>query len=135
MRLEHTEKPVTDEEFDAFERFLERILPDAFKDHYRMNNGGWVPESSENSLGVHGFNPISRGTLPVERLVDDMELRHDGCVDEVPFCYDAGGNQFMLQLTDGRYGEVDLLLADGGEREPLDLTVAEFLRILDVDLS
>ncbi|MER7083709.1 hypothetical protein SAMN02982929_01860 [Saccharopolyspora kobensis] len=82
MRLEHTEKPVTDEEFDVFERFLDQTLPDVFEDHCRTNNGGWVPEGSDNSPGVHGFNPISRGTRPVERLIDD------------------------LQLTDGRYGEV-----------------------------
>lgn len=27
----------------------------------------------------------------METLIDDMDLRHDGRVDALPFCFDAGG--------------------------------------------
>ncbi|MGW9118576.1 hypothetical protein ACWGRV_18405 [Streptomyces sp. NPDC055663] len=96
--------------------------------HYRVSNGGWFPAGAPDSLGVHGFNAIARGTLPMETLIDDMDLRHDGCVDVLPFCFDAGGNLFMLVLDAERYGCIDLCFADGWTQEPTGLDAEEFFQ-------
>lgn len=62
-------------------------------------------------------------------------LRHDGRVDALPFCFDAGGNLFMLVLDAERYGCVDLCFADGWTQEPTGLDAEQFFRILHADLG
>lgn len=96
--------------------------------HYRVSNGGWFPVGAPNSLGVHSFNAIARGTLPTETLIDDTDLRHGGYVDALPFCFDAGGNLFLLVLDAERYGCVDLCFADGWTQEPTGLDAEEFFQ-------
>ncbi|MCX5107221.1 SMI1/KNR4 family protein [Streptomyces sp. NBC_00378] len=115
MELEQGEQPVTDDELDAFERFVGRPLPQSFRRYYRVSNGGWFPAGAPNSLGVHGFNAIARGALP--------------------FCFDAGGNLFMLVLDAERYGCVDLCFADGWTQESTGLDAEKFFRILHADLG
>ncbi|MFE7266497.1 hypothetical protein ACFU9B_31160 [Streptomyces sp. NPDC057592] len=94
-----------------------------------------VSRGAPNSLGVHGFNAIARGALPMETLTDDMDLRHDGRADALPFCFDAGGNLFMLVPGAERYGCVDLCFADGWTEEPTGLDAEKFFRILHADLG
>ncbi|MEV0328117.1 DUF4303 domain-containing protein [Micromonospora echinospora] len=128
MAFERCAWSLTEGDLEVVARGLGRRLPAAFVDHYLLvSNGGWPPEGRESSLGVHGFHPITHGALPVERLIEDMGLRRDGVVDEVPFAYDAGGNQFLLVLSPDRHGQVDVCLADGWERRPTGLTIDEFL--------
>lgn len=62
----------------------------------------------------------------METLIDDMGLRHDGRVDALPFCFDSGGNPFMLVLDAERYGWVDLRFADGWTQEPTGLDTEKF---------
>ncbi|MFC9753624.1 hypothetical protein [Streptomyces sp. NPDC056921] len=62
-------------------------------------------------------------------------MRHDGRVDALPFCFDAGGNLFMLVLDAERYGCVDLCFADGWTQEPTGLDAEQFFRILHAGLG
>ena len=116
--LVDTEKPLTDEEFAAFERLFHREIPLSFKRHYMADNGG-VPseedvEAGKWGLPVHGFVPIKYGNLTIEELVKRIE-RIDPEDDKfgtwaefsyVPFAYDSFGNTIFLSLRDSDYGSV-----------------------------
>ncbi|GAA2605054.1 hypothetical protein GCM10010399_40130 [Dactylosporangium fulvum] len=130
MAWEQSAWSLTEGDIAAFSRSLDRPLPAAFIDHYLLvSNGGWFPDGVESPLGVHGFHPITYGSLSIERLIEDMGLRQRG---EVPFAYDAGGNQFLLVLATG---QVDRWFVDGGRREPTGLSIAEFLDQCRADLA
>ncbi|MFE7305348.1 SMI1/KNR4 family protein [Streptomyces sp. NPDC057546] len=51
MELEQGSNPVTDDELDAFERFVGRPLPQSFRRHYRVSNGGWFPAGPRTRWG------------------------------------------------------------------------------------
>src|SRR5215470_3138298 len=116
--LADTEKPLTDEDFATFERMFRRELPQSFKSHYMVDNGG-APyeedvEASKWGLPVHGFVSIKYGTIPIEEMIErigriDPEDDKFGSWEKfsyVPFAYDASANIIFLSLRDSDYGSV-----------------------------
>src|SRR5215468_244984 len=109
--LADTEKPLTDEEFAAFERLFRREIPLSFKRHYMADNGGSPSEEDVEAgkwgLPVHGFVPIKYGNLTIEELVErigtidpeDDKFGPRAKFSYVPFAHDAGANIIFLSLN------------------------------------
>ena len=123
--LAGTEKPLTDEEFAAFESLFHREIPLSFKRHYMADNGGAPSEEDVEAgkwgLPVRGFNPIKYGDLTIEQMVKRIE-RIDPEDDKygtwaefsyVPFAYDPADNTIFLSLRDSDYGSVYWFTFDG----------------------
>jgi len=116
--LADTEKPLTEEEFAAFERLFPREIPLSFKRHYMVDNGGAPSEEDVEAgkwgLPVHGFVPIKYGRLTIEELVERIGTIDPGDdksgswakFSYVPFAHDAGANIIFLSLKDSDYGSV-----------------------------
>lgn len=66
---EGDESPVRAEDLDALEQLAGCVLPPVFRAFYLRHNGGW-PVASSGML--HGFTPIAHGSLPIERLWEDL---------------------------------------------------------------
>jgi cell wall assembly regulator SMI1 len=136
------EKLLTDDDYKDFERIFHRQLPPSFKARYMAHNGGCPAEEDVESgqwgLPVHGFNPIRYGSLPIEKLVEDIgniepEDRRFGSWEKfsyVPFAYDAGGNTIFISLRDDDYGHVYIYAPDGGNIKNICPSFEEFRRRL-----
>jgi hypothetical protein len=116
--LAHTEKPLTDEEFAAFERLFHGEIPLSFKRHYMADNGG-SPSEEDVEAGkwgfpVHGFNPIKYGRVTIEELVErigtidpeDDKVGSWAKFSYIPFAHDAFANTIFLSLKDSDYSSV-----------------------------
>jgi len=136
--LMHTEQALSDGDYRNFEQLFAREIPASFRGHYMSFNGGGPAEEDVEAgrwgLPVHGFNPIRYGTLPIERLIEEM-----GAIEPqddkfgswaprryVPFAYDAGGNPLFLSLRDDDYGCVYIYAPDGGNVARVARSFEEF---------
>jgi len=135
--LVDTEQALTEEDYRNFEQLFAREIPPSFRAHYMSFNGGSPTEEDVEAgrwgLPVHGFNSIKYGTLPIERLIEDigaieLEIGSWAPYSYVPFAYDAGGSTVFLSLRDSDYGCVYICAHDGSGSFKLVATSFEEFR-------
>ena len=115
-KMVHQEQPLTDNEFQEFERMFVRSAPNALKSYYMSNNGGHTSEEDAEAgkfgLPVGGFHSIKYGKLTIEELVDDLgditplEFGAWNKFAFIPFAHDEGSNIIFVSLRDNNYGSV-----------------------------
>jgi len=134
-----TARCISDEEFEQFKKIFKGTIPEAFEAFYRIANGGGLCESDVEAevwkLPVHGFIPITHGSLPIERLIQDMgtlvsEEEVWECGEYLPFAYDYGGQPLFLSLKREDYGRIYLFEGDGMNLFEVAENFSEFLQQL-----
>ncbi|MDN4619345.1 SMI1/KNR4 family protein [Paenibacillus sp. PsM32] len=117
ISLEESEQSLTEQEWQTFAQKIEYPLPDSFKDFYLQHNGGYLEtlfiDGEEYAPLIHGFMPITHGSLTIEQSMIDMQYAWD-ILQEVciPFASDPGGNSFLLRIVPQHYGEVVVWLEE-----------------------
>lgn len=100
MEFEETEQQLTELDIKNFEESSKIILPEDFKNHYLLYNGGYPPyeyvKGIRNIFTINGFNPIKYGRLPIEKIIEDYKSSGVVFEKKIPFAYDNGGNVFLI---------------------------------------
>lgn len=116
MILEDQEKALVESDLIEFERIFKIPLPEDFKRFYLVNNGGFLPEGSDdNPFLLGGFTAIKYGDLPVEEVYASLINGLPELTGMIPFAYDVYGSCFLLSLREEDYGKVYIYLMDEHE--------------------
>ncbi|MDQ0639994.1 hypothetical protein QF042_003559 [Pedobacter sp. W3I1] len=73
-----------------------------FWDHSQPGTGPLLTSQllsyAEELMGfsINGFNPITYGLLPIEKIVEDDQSSKIVFGKKVPLAYDSGGNVFLI---------------------------------------
>ena len=130
MILSDAEQSITVEEFSEFESRFMSGLPASFKNHYLVGNGGFPDaefvNGESNIFSIDGFIPIKYGSLPIERLLREMQTSLPK-ESFVPFANDSGGNIFILLLNEKEYGAIYLITADTNEMVYVSRSFDDFI--------
>lgn len=135
ISLEESEQSLTEQEWQTFAHTIEYPLPESFKAFYLQHNGGYLEplfvDGEEYAPLIHGFVPITHGSLTIEQLMIDMQYAWD-ILQEVciPFASDPGGNSFLLRLHPEHYGEVVVWLEEDESIVPCRHSFADLLENL-----
>ncbi|CAJ1316791.1 SMI1/KNR4 family protein [Paenibacillus sp. CFBP13512] len=135
ISLEESEQSLTEHEWQTFANSIDYPIPESFKDFYLQHNGGYLEplfvDGEEYAPLIHGFMPITYGSLTIEQLMIDMQYAWD-ILQEVciPFASDAGGNSFLLRIVPQHYGEVVVWLEEEESIIPCRHSFAELLEDL-----
>lgn len=135
ISLEESEQSLTEQEWQTFAHTIEYPLPESFKAFYIQHNGGCLEplfvDGEEYAPLIHGFVPITHGSLTIEQLMIDMQYAWD-ILQEVciPFASDPGGNSFLLRLHPEHYGEVVVWLEEDESIVPCRHSFADLLENL-----
>lgn len=114
--LEESEKKLSSDELNEFNRYFGGKIPLSFINFYIKFNGGYPPDNDvSNIFLLGGFNPIKYGELPIENVYSDLVDDFSNLEKMVPFAYDEGGNCFLLSLRDDNYGKIYIWLMDEKE--------------------
>lgn len=141
VQLVSREKSISESEMLEFESLFLAVLPESFKAHYYINNGGHLSEEDNEAglwgLPVGGFNSIKYGSVPIEQLLSDIgdigKIGYDGYYklgSYVPFAYDDGGHTIFLSLNDEDFGCVFIFDFDGGDMAKVSDSFSEFIKNL-----
>ena len=110
-----TEEPATPSDIEAVEEEYNFALPDDYKAHLLLHNGGW-PKERDTFM-----QPDEAGGDPIARTISDFySIKHgdetledalEDLADQlhpnlVPFGSETGGDQFLLSVGPEDYGSV-----------------------------
>ncbi|POR19877.1 hypothetical protein BWK58_14195, partial [Flavobacterium columnare] len=113
-----TKKKLTLSDINDFEKELGMTLPNGYKFHLLIYNGG-CPESKDTFEGrsIAHFYPIKYGN---HNLIETYNnLKNLLPINFLNFAYDAGGNPFCFDLSEGKdYGKIYFCPMDMGEVIP-----------------
>jgi len=96
---------LTQKDIDTFQEEMNLKLPKSYIEHMLKFNGG-APDDNyfKGSVGIAHFDPIKYGNYPLEKkikMINDVLPK-----DFFPFAYDAGGNDFCIDLSEENNGKV-----------------------------
>lgn len=129
--LEESEKKLSSDELNEFNRTFGGKIPLSFISFYMNFNGGYPPDNGEsNYFLLGGFNPIKHGDLPIEDVYSDLIDDFPDFKNMIPFAYDEGGNCFLLSLGDDDYENIYIWLMDEKELEFISDTFEHFIEKL-----
>ena len=102
---------LTKEEIGTFQEEINLKLPESYIEHMLKFNGGAPDNKYFNSgYGIAHFNAIKYGKYPLEKIVKDSK---DYLPEKYfPFAYDAGDNDFCIDLSEENYGKVYFIHGD-----------------------
>lgn len=132
MYLSDSERNLTSDDIKKFNELFNKKIPNSFQDFYLKNNGGYPLNNEDGNVFIlGGFNPITYGELPIERLYQDLTESFGELRDMLPFAYDEGGNSFLLSVKeDDSFGKIFVFLMDEKEIEFITDSFTEFLEEL-----
>lgn len=108
-----TKEPATAADIAAIEQQYSFTLPEDYKVHILINNGGrpqrrtFVEVQADGNQVEHTISTFYSIRNGISTLEDSLNILHDQLhPDLVPFGSDAGGDQFVLSVGPQDYGSV-----------------------------
>jgi cell wall assembly regulator SMI1 len=121
MELIESQKSLTLEEIQGFEKKFNVKLPKEFISLYLKYNGGIPTHEYYNGYALIYYMPIKYGketnSIDYKMIsLKEAELLPDGFL---PFAYDSGGWYFALDLNETNYGAVYVIRNDMADDYPV----------------
>nr|WP_321229235.1 SMI1/KNR4 family protein [uncultured Psychroserpens sp.] len=127
----YLEESISSEEINEFEEKYNKNLPNSYKDHIIINNGG-IPDKDylrNSEITVSCFYSIKNGKNKIEDVIKVLQELEDVLPKHLfPFAHDMGGNDFCISLAEEDYGKIYIWYHDaGGEKKLISGSFEEFM--------
>lgn len=130
----YSEKNVSLEDINEFQQNYNIKLPESYKQHILINNGG-IPKKDflkEKEITVSCFYSIKYGENKIEDIIKNLQVLEDVLPKNLfPFANDLGGNDFCISLEENNFGKIYIWYHDtGGEKKFIADSFQEFMNDL-----
>lgn len=149
LRLEDSEKPITEEQYKLFLKEFNLKLPDSYKQFILKYNGGYPKISAFGNPYEDGFTVDYLGRIAPEKegffetydslsstrlLIDTHQIEEQNIPKHLyPFGASEGNHTLCISMKDKDFGSIYVYYLDGTAHEPAFLTSSfeQFINALE----